>query len=475
MSRQTRNSRARSESPPRATPAPTVTAMQTPEQKLTSDDIQHVIDAVKLDLSRHYDEKLITLQRQVELVFQHEKDQLEQEKRELQAQVRDVTSQLTKYTQQPPRTPNTFKTPTVPRQQDTEYRELLDQKSRNNPSPNTNTSTNTIDDLVKALTSGITRATTKDAPSEPPKFNGTDAGWEKWWKLFRAYCKGKRWLSTLEHPTGPGNANNPTRDFDVDISEKIYTKLQHLTQDGTAAIQLAKAAEFDGWGAAQALISRYSGFTQQKLRTLKDTIKKLRHTNGTSMPKHIDEFERLIMAMDACGHSPPDEEQMEWLMCSVTESTYDHVKAYAEGQRLDQTMTFQKLVSMYNNTCFAKYPQFQMEEALGKRPNQNSQKFNKNETGKWCAYHKTSSHDTAECRDLQKLALQKDTSSTGVKVKAVIKEKVITGIRTTRRNAFTATKTAIFPRIVHYENVMKLKGATRTTTIRIQHQRKILE
>ena len=188
MSRRTRNSRARSESPTRATPAPTVTAMTTPEQKLTSDDFQHVIDAVKMDLSRHYDEKLTNLQQQLELVFQHEKDQLEQEKRELQAQVRAMTSQLTK---QPPRTPNTFKTPTVPRQQDTEYRELLDQKSRNNPPPNTNTSTNSIDDLVKALTSGISRATTKDVPSEPPKFNGTDAGWEKWWKLFRAYCKGK--------------------------------------------------------------------------------------------------------------------------------------------------------------------------------------------------------------------------------------------------------------------------------------------
>ena len=84
----------------------------------------------------------------------------------------------------------------------------------------------------------------------------------------------------------------------------------------------------------------------------------MKHIKGTSMPNHIDDFEAVVQTPERCGYVPDDDEKSQWLMDSISESTYDHVKAYAEGQRYDNTMTYTKLVSMYNNTCFSKYPQF---------------------------------------------------------------------------------------------------------------------
>ncbi len=47
--------------------------------------------------------------------------------------------------------------------------------------------------------------------------------WEKWLKQWRAYLKATDWLSTYNHPIGPGAPG-----FDVGINDKIYNALTHL-------------------------------------------------------------------------------------------------------------------------------------------------------------------------------------------------------------------------------------------------------
>ncbi len=80
-----------------------------------------------------------------------------------------------------------------------------------------------------------------------------DTQWPKWHQLLRAYLQAKGWLTTFDHPIGPGTALNPTPGFDTDINEEIYKKLHSKCWDGTAITYIRMAAEFDGHGAGKAL------------------------------------------------------------------------------------------------------------------------------------------------------------------------------------------------------------------------------
>jgi hypothetical protein len=85
----------------------------------------------------------------------------------------------------------------------------------------------------------------KDSVTELPKFQGADTQWPKWYQLLRAYLLAKGWLVTFDHPIGPGTASHPTPDFDIEINEEIYQKLQSKCWDGTAITYIRMAAEFD--------------------------------------------------------------------------------------------------------------------------------------------------------------------------------------------------------------------------------------
>ena len=56
----------------------------------------------------------------------------------------------------------------------------------------------------------------RDSITDLPKFQGLDTQWPKWYQLLRAYLQAKGWLTTFDHPIGPGTALAPTPGFDMD-------------------------------------------------------------------------------------------------------------------------------------------------------------------------------------------------------------------------------------------------------------------
>ena len=102
-----------------------------------------------------------------------------------------------------------------------EHRPLGPPPNSNTNTENSNTGTPPNDhfsQLLGTLTTMVGKmnssSSTKDI-SEPPKFSGKDVDWESWHKLLRSYLKSKRWLTTFDHPTGPGTTDTPTPDFNV--------------------------------------------------------------------------------------------------------------------------------------------------------------------------------------------------------------------------------------------------------------------
>ena len=73
--------------------------------------------------------------------------------------------------------------------------------------------------------------------TDPTKFNGLDTQWEDFYLQLRTFLEAKGWLTTFDHPTGPG-----TPGFDNDVNKKIYNKLLALCRKGTAATYITKAA-----------------------------------------------------------------------------------------------------------------------------------------------------------------------------------------------------------------------------------------
>jgi hypothetical protein len=87
--------------------------------------------------------------------------------------------------------------------------------------------------------------------TEPAKFDGHDSQWDDWYLQLRTYFEAKGWLSTFEHPTGPGTVG-----FDIEVNTKIYHKLLALCRKSTAATYVTKAAYFNCWEAARFLLDR---------------------------------------------------------------------------------------------------------------------------------------------------------------------------------------------------------------------------
>ncbi len=75
----------------------------------------------------------------------------------------------------------------------------------------------------------VLKETTKTDVNMPPKSNGDDNHWEAWSKQWRAYLQAKEWLTTAEHPEGPGAIG-----FDLTINAKIYNCLINLCRKGKA-------------------------------------------------------------------------------------------------------------------------------------------------------------------------------------------------------------------------------------------------
>ncbi len=212
-----------------------------------------------------------------------------------------------------------------------------------------------VGEIVKA----INQKDTSDVDS-PPKFSGNDDEWEAWYKQLRSYLQAKIWLATLDHPTGPGSPG-----FDVDINNKIFTKLQTHCAKGKAATYVDRAAAFNGHGAGQELIKRYAGFSKQRLRSLRRFIEtKLRRVHGTSIVDHIDLFEKVCGYMGDCGNSPNDEKKIDWFLDTVSENIYEAVNTHCVLLHQEGTLTFPQMVKLYTNKCFSRYPQFHIK-ALG--------------------------------------------------------------------------------------------------------------
>jgi hypothetical protein len=161
---------------------------------------------------------------------------------------------------------------------------------------------------------------TEDSVTELPNFQGADTQWPKWYQLLRAYLQAKGWLITFDHPIRPGTAAHPTPDFDIEINEEIYQKLQSKCWDGTAITYIRMAAEFDGHGAGKQLKERYNKRSPQLLESYKKLAKELRrHVSGTSMPAHVDQFEAILSYMPECGYVLTSSDRFEWFLPSVTE------------------------------------------------------------------------------------------------------------------------------------------------------------
>ena len=107
--------------------------------------------------------------------------------------------------------------PRAPRPEDLEYLEkiqLQQEHEHTNPAPLQPNPTNVLD-IVKQLAKAM-RDTDKSDTTEPTKFSGEDHHWDEWNFQLRSYLEAKGWLSTYDHPTGPG-----TPGFDHEINKKL--------------------------------------------------------------------------------------------------------------------------------------------------------------------------------------------------------------------------------------------------------------
>ena len=306
----------------------------------------------KEDLTQRMAEQAITIRELTQ--------QLQETQEELNDSARNQ-HELNSLLQAAMSTPGTTKRPTetpgphrlqarAPRLEDLEYQEKVRQQTAA-PTPTTNNTSSdpAALDFLKILAQTITQHNQHDL-TEPAKFNGQDQHWDEFYNQLRSYLAAKNWLTTFDHPTGPG-----AMDFDNTINVKIYNKLTMLCHKGTAITYVRMAAEFDGWGAGRKLLQRYHGFSKQRQRTLRHTIETLRHVHGTNICTHIDLFEKLCtqMAHNDPNNPPTDEEKIDWFLDTVTEKVYDSVNATCSDANIAGTLTFNKLVKLYVHKCFA--------------------------------------------------------------------------------------------------------------------------
>jgi hypothetical protein len=187
----------------------------------------------------------------------------------------------------------------------------------------------------------VLKETTMTDVNMPPKFNGYDNHWEAWSKQWRAYLQAKEWLTTAEHPEGPGAIGfDLTINANLTINAKIYNCLVNLCRKGKAITYVEQATEFDGYGANKQLLLRYDGFSKQKLQSLKKCVEMLKHISGTNITHHIDKFEKFCGQMVNCGFTPTEEEKIDWFLASIHERTYEAMHAHCINLQLQDTLTF---------------------------------------------------------------------------------------------------------------------------------------
>ncbi len=110
------------------------------------------------------------------------------------------------------------------RQEDLEHQEKIRQQEDGNVASTNTSNPDQVAGLefIKLLASTITQHQQSDT-NEPAKCNGQDQHWDEFYNQLRSYLAAKNWLTTFDHPTGPG-----TQNFDNGINTKIYTKLTML-------------------------------------------------------------------------------------------------------------------------------------------------------------------------------------------------------------------------------------------------------
>jgi hypothetical protein len=313
-----------------------------------------------------------------------------------------------------------FETPKVQRPQDKAYQEILtaskhqfqqeepkQQSFRNHANENEqqNEMMKIYDICMNNLMNSmghILKYSKKEDTTELPKFQGGDSQWPKRYQPLRAYLQARGWLPTFDHPIGPSTNGRPTPDFDTDINSLIYQKLQATCFEGTASTYVRMEAEFDGHGAGTHLKKRHNNSSPQQLESYILLAKGHRHTSGTSMPLRIDQFKAILGYMPDCGKIPTNTERIDWFLPTVTEEIYASAKAMCLTQKIQGTLEWGDMVLLFNHTCFARYPHFQIAELqTGKKLSQNS--VNSHITK--CALHPDGNHTTADCKKLRQLQL----------------------------------------------------------------------
>jgi hypothetical protein len=96
-------------------------------------------------------------------------------------------------------------------------------------------------------------------------------------------------------------------------------------------------------------------------------------------------------------------------MPTVSETTYDSVRAICLAQKIQGTLVWSEMVLLFNHTCFAKYPHFQLAELKHNKVSNNSSRVTQNYTNHGgnkeskCVLHPDGNHTTAECNKLRNL------------------------------------------------------------------------
>ena len=331
------------------------------------DDTRTRLEAAQRDERRFYEEEMARMREQMEDMREDYNDL----RRSRSSPVAEITTRK-----------HAFETPKVQRPQDKAYQEILS-ASKTQPQPpentpqqsfkNYNNGTNNeqnemmklydvrMNNLMSSMGS-ILKYSKKDDTTELPKFQGSDSQWPKWYQLLRAYLQARGWLATFDHPIGPSTNGRPTPDFDTDINSLIYQKLQAKCFEGTASTYVRMAAEFDGHGAGSHLKKRYNNSSPQQLESYILLAKGHRHTSGTSMPLHIDQFEAILGYMPDCGKIPTNPERIDWFLPTVSEDIYASAKAMCLTQKIQGTLEWGDMVLLFNHTCFGRYPHFQIAE-----------------------------------------------------------------------------------------------------------------
>jgi hypothetical protein len=333
-------------------------------------------NAISRNNERDYYEK--QLQEMSERISTMQQDQREQMIQMAQQRQRDLPDTYTSSSVENPK--HAFETPKVQRPQDMAYQAILtankerplhDSTPTGHGKPWDTEESQTTDMMqiydirmnnLLSSVGNILKHSKKEDTTELPKFLGGDSQWPKWYQLLRAYLQARGWLTTFDHPLGPGTLHCPTKDFDTDINSLIYQKLQAKCFEGTASTYVRMAAEFDGHGAGAHLKKRYNNSSPQQLESYILLAKNHRHTSGTSMPLHIDQYEAILGYMPDCGKIPTNTERIDWFIPTVTEDIYASAKAMCLTQKIQGTLEWGSMVLLFNHTCFARYPHFQIAE-----------------------------------------------------------------------------------------------------------------